>query len=127
MANPGSQIYKDEPLKIVGSTKFGQYPKISSESTFNMTISDGYFVPFPGFKRVVKINPTGVGRGIYSSNKLNKMFAVIDNGIYTFDTDLNYHLVGNTTTTVGDVFISENNNANGEVVFSDLWYASVSC
>ena len=117
MATPGSPKYTDQPLKIVGSTKFGQFPKISSEQTFNMTTSDGYFVPFPGFKRAAVVNPVGVGRGIYASNKLNKLFAVIDNNIYTFDDNLTSTLVGSTTTTVGDVFISENNN--GQVVFSD--------
>ncbi len=119
MANPGSPKYKDIPLGIVGSTKFGQYPFISAEQTFNMVITDGYYSNFAGFQLGKAINPNGRGRGIYSSQKLSKMFAVIDNGIYTFDASLNPTLVGNTTTTHGDVFISENNNANGQVIFSD--------
>ena len=119
MANPGAPKYKDIPLGIVGSTKFGQYPFISSEQTFNMVITDGYYSNFAGFKLVAAINPHGKGRAIYTSTKLGKMFAVIDNGIYTFDASLTFNLVGTTTTTFGDVFISENNNANGEVVFSD--------
>lgn len=117
MANPGSPKYTDMPINITGSNTFGRYPWMSSSQTFNMIVSDQTLVPFGGYKRVVKINPTGIGRGIYSSNKLNKMFAVIDDGIYTFNTSLSKVLVGNTATTSGDVFISENNA--GQVAFSD--------
>lgn len=119
MATPGAAKYKDVPLNIVGSTKFGQHPFMSSEETFNMLISDGYFTNFPGFKRVAKINPNGSGRGLYTSNKLNIMLGVIDNNVYTFDTNLSPTLVGNTTSAFGDVFISENNNVNGQIVFTD--------
>lgn len=117
----GGEKYTDVPLNLVGSTKFGRYPTMSSEQTFNMIVSDGWLVPFAGYKRVVEITTNGIGRGIYASNKLNKMFAVIDNGIYTFDSSLVKTLVGNTLTSVGDVFISENNNTTngGEVAFSD--------
>lgn len=121
MPGMGGQKYTDIPLNIAGSTKFGRYPWMSSEQTFNMIVSDQTFCPFAGYRRVVEVNATGVGRGIYASNKLNKMFAVIDNGIYTFDSALTKTLVGNTTTSSGDVFISENNNTTngGEVAFSD--------
>ena len=117
----GGQKYTDLPLSIIGSTKFGRYPFMSSEQTYNMIMSDNYSVPFAGFKRVVEVNTSGSGRGIYSSTRLGKMFGVIDNGIYTFDASLTPRLVGNTTTVQGDVFISENNNTSngGEVAFSD--------
>ena len=117
----GGQKYTDLPLSIIGSTKFGRYPFMSSEQTYNMIMSDNYSVPFAGFKRAAVINPSGFGRGIYSSVRLNKMFAVVDNGIYTFEANLTPRLVGNTTTVRGDVFISENNNTTngGEVAFSD--------
>jgi len=119
--NPGSPKYTDIPINIAGSTKFGRYPWMSSEETFNMIVSDGDLCPFAGFKRVSVVSPQGTGRGIYTSNKLNKMFAVIDNGIYVYNTGLTKSLVGNTATFIGDVFISENNNTTngGEVAFSD--------
>lgn len=117
MPGMGGQKYTDVPINIVGSNKFGRYPWQSSEQTFNMIASDGTLCPFGGYRRVVQVNDNGKGRGIYSSNKLNKMFAVIDNGIYVFDTALTKTLVGNTTTTTGDIFISENNG--GQVAFSD--------
>lgn len=121
MANPGSAKYTDIPLSIIGSTKFGRYPYMSSEQTFNMIMSDNYAVPFAGFKRVAVVNPTGSGRGIYASVKLNKMFAAIDNKIYSFDPSLGPNQVGSMSTINGDVFISENNNVThgGEVAFSD--------
>jgi hypothetical protein len=121
MANPGSQKYTDIPLEIAGSTKFGRYSKMSSEQTYNMIVSDGWLVPFAGFKNVSSISPNGVGRGIYTSTKLNRMFAVIDDGIYIIDASLTYQRLITMTTSVGDVFISENNNVDkgGEVAFSD--------
>lgn len=121
MANPGSPKYTDLPLQIAGSTKFGRYPKISIEESFNIIVSDGWIVPFAGFKNVATISAHGIGRGIYSSSKLNKMFAVINDGIYVFDSGLSYQRVFTMPTSVGDVFISENNNVTngGEVAFSD--------
>lgn len=121
MPGMGGAKYTDIPIKIVGSNRFGRYPWQSSEQTFNMIASDGTMCPFGGYRRVVKVNNNGIGRGIYSSNKLNKLFAVIDDGIYVFDSALTKTQVGTTTTTTGDVFISENNNVTngGEVAFSD--------
>lgn len=119
MPGMGGEKYEDRSLGIIGSTTFGQFPFISAQQTFNMVISDGFYSNFAGFKRIAKINPNGKGRGIYTSTKLGKMFAVIDNGIYTFDANIAPTLVGTTLTSFGDVFITENNNANGEVTFSD--------
>jgi hypothetical protein len=117
MANPGSQKYTDVPLKIAGSNHFGRYPKISSEETFNMIVSDGWLVPFAGYKNVVTISPNGEGRGIYSSARLGLLFAVIDNVLYKFGDSLTYTFCGNLTTSTGDVFITENNA--GQIVLTD--------
>jgi hypothetical protein len=117
MANPGAQKYTDYPLKIVGSTVFGRYKKISVEQTYNMMITDDALVNFAGWKMINSVNPQGVGRGIYSSSNLKKLFAVIDNTILMYDTNLTRTIIGKMGTFVGDVFISENNN--GEVAFSD--------
>lgn len=116
--NPGSQKYNDVPLDIIGSTKFGRYPKMSSEETFNMIMSDDWSVPFAGYKNVVPINKTGEGRGIYGSSKLNKLFAVIDNNLWVFDTGLSRSHGGTLSSFSGDVFMAENNA--GQIAISDL-------
>lgn len=117
MAKPGSAKYKDVKLEISGSTKFGRYPKISTEQTFNMILSDDWLTPFAGYKKQVTINPNGEGRGEYSSTKLNTLFVVIDNVAYKFDTVLTKTTIGNLQTFVGDVSITENNA--GQILFSD--------
>jgi hypothetical protein len=113
----GAARYKELPLKIVGSTKFGRTPTMSSEETYNMIISDGWLVPFGGYKNVKSISPTGVGRGIFTSTTLNRMFAVIDDKAYKIDTSLSFTLIGSLATFTSDVFIAENNA--GQVIFSD--------
>ncbi len=51
-----SQTFTQMPLDIVGSTKFGRYPKISVEQTWNMIISDGFLVPFAGYLKVAELS-----------------------------------------------------------------------
>lgn len=110
--------YKDVPLTIVGSTKFGRYPKMSSEQTYNMIISDGWLTPFAGYKNVVNINGSSEGRGIYSSSRAKRLIAVIDDKVYNFDSNLGYSTAsGQLTTSKGDVFLAENNN--GQIAISD--------
>src|SRR5277367_3000794 len=116
MAKPGAAKYKDVPLMVAGSTKFGAYPKINLEQTFNMILSDEWLIDFAGYKNVKEINTNGQGRGIYSSPKLKTMFAVIDNVAYKFDNVLSKTAIGTLQTAVGDVFIAENNV--GQILFS---------
>jgi len=113
----GSPEYKDLELKIVGSNLFGRFPQISPEETFNMIISDDALVPFAGYARVVQISDQGVGRAIFSSQILKKLFVVIDNDIYAFDRNFAQTYIGQMDSYEGDVFIDENNN--GQVIFSD--------
>lgn len=116
----GSPQYKDVPLKIVGSNVFGRYKKQSSERTYNMMISDGWLVPFPGFKNILTINSNGQGRGIFASTKQNCWYAVIDNFAYKVLPNFTYQVLGKLKTFSGDVFISENNAS--EILFSDSQY-----
>lgn len=95
------------PVEMAGSTKFGRYPKISLEETFNMMISDNFLVPYAGYKKRITTNGI-VGRRIYTSYRLGKMIAVIDNNVYVIDSNLSFSLVGQINTFVGDVFIDEN-------------------
>lgn len=111
------------PLKIAGGNKFGRYPKISAEKTYNMFISDGWLVPTPGHLKIVDIDPLAEGRGIFTSIRGNFMLTVIGSGvwitndeIYKFgrtipigDASENIGIkVGDIDTFSGDVFIDEN-------------------
>lgn len=109
MINQDSQPLEKLPLEIVGSTKFGQYPKISVEQTFNMYISDGWLVPYPGYKKINNLSAFE-GRAIYSSTKFNHMIQVSDNNVYIIDDNLAISKIGSLDTFAGDVFIADNNN-----------------
>lgn len=100
---------KSQPLDIVGSSKFGRYPKISVERTYNMIISDGWLVPFAGHKKINTLNLGQQGRGIYTSTKFQHMILVVDNGVYIVTNDLQILKVNTIDTYSGDVFIAENN------------------
>ena len=113
------------PLKIVGSNKFGRYPKISAEATFNMFESDGWMVPTPGHIKVGTLDPNGEGRGLFTSTRGNFMILVIDNVVYKVTQEIKkfgrtipvddpseqaWTQVGTIDTFDGDVFIDENLN-----------------
>lgn len=110
-------ISQTMPLDIVGSTEFGRYPKISSEQTFNMIISDNCLISFDGYKAVASITQGGVGREIYTSSRYNYMVAVVDNGVYTISTALSVSKIGTLDTSAGNVFISE--NLGGQIAITD--------
>ena len=115
------QDVQEVPLKIVGGTHFGRYPKISLEETWNFIVSDGFLVPYAGYKNVLNLTSNVAGRGIYSSYVGNFMLVVIGASVYTVKVNflgtLESTFIGNLQTTVGDVFISENNN--GEIALTD--------
>ena len=106
------------PLDIVGSSKFSRYPYISKEATYNMIISDGALINYPGYKKIKDIKPGGsVGRNLYISPKYQHQIAIIDNGVFSVSNDFAIALVGTIDTSTGAVFISEN-NAN-EIVITE--------
>ncbi len=124
MASPApnaSQQVQEIPLPIVGGTKFGRYSKISSEATWNFIISDDWLVPYAGYANVLELNPTNPGRGIYTSSTGNFMVAVIGSAVYKIVVDftgaLTETIIGQLYTSEGDVYISENNNA--EICITD--------
>lgn len=92
---------------IVGGNSFGRYKKISSEETYNMIVSDGALVNFPGYKLVKNLFGDN-GREIYTSVRYNKMIAVVSDNVFAISTDLSFTLVGSLNTFSGNVFISEN-------------------
>lgn len=113
-----SPAFTQIPLDIVGSTKFGRYPKISVEQTYNMIISDDFMVPYAGHLEVANIADQAEGRGIFTSVNFNHMIVVIANGVYIVSTNNSFTKVGTLVTYFGDVFIDENNT--NQVAICDL-------
>ncbi len=99
---------KQLPVSVVGGNGFGRYPIISREETFNMIVSDGFLVPFAGYKKVLAIAEKGQGRGLFNSVRFGNLVAVIDNGVYIIGTTLHAQRIGSLETFEGDVLISEN-------------------
>lgn len=117
-----SQQIQDVPLSMVGGCKFGRYPKISAEATWNMIVSDNALVPYAGYKSILQspvLAPTGVGRGIYSSTDGEFMIMVIGENVYIVDELFNATLINliPLLTSEGDVFITENNG--DQIIITD--------
>ena len=117
------------PLKLVGSSVYGRYPKISSERTYNMIISDNFMVPYPGYiKKLDAITDFGFaegsnakGRAIYRSNQLTDLFVVLADRIFLINNS--WGVTEITTTNVrlssitGTVYIAE--NTAKKIIFCD--------
>jgi len=112
-----SQNIQEVQLKVVGGNKFGRYPKISVEQTWNFIVSDNALVPYAGYKNVLNVGGTNVGRDIFSSIPGNLMLGVWGSQVFVISTALVATFVGSLTTTTGDVFIEENNNQ--EIAITD--------
>jgi len=113
---PYAQVQPQQvPLAIVGGTHFGRYNKISLEETWNFIVSDGFLVPYAGYKNVLTLATATDGRGLYSSFVGNLMIAVIGVAVYKIQALPNGTLVstivGTLATNSGDVYIAENNNS----------------
>lgn len=110
---------KQMPLNIVGSSTFGRYAKISKEKTYNMLISDGFLVNYPGYKLVLASLGV-IGRGLFDSAILDQMIAVVDNNVYVINAIFNEsndppynfsaELIGTVENNSHDVTIAENNS-----------------
>ncbi len=124
MPAPNSQVQVQEiPLLMVGGTKFGRYPKISDEQTWNFIVSDGFLVPYAGYKNVLTLSPNNSGRGLYASYRANIMIAIFGTFVYSIDKSLAATFIGNLSTSTGDVYIAENNG--GEIAITDGQYIYV--
>ena len=120
---PPAPVGSRVPLAVVGSNKFGRYPKISTEKTYNMYESDKWMVPTPGHLKILQVDPLAEGRGIFTSVRGNFMLVVIGDGVWIIRSEI-YKigrtipigditegiaiLIGNLDTFSGDVFIDEN-------------------
>ena len=117
--NRWAQIPQDltVPIDIVGSTKFGRYPKISTEQTINMFISDGALVNYAGHTLVANIASNGtIARAAYNSTLLNAIVAVIDDGLFIIDSSYNVIRQGTLNTSTGNVFIADNQASQVAIV-----------
>lgn len=99
-----------QPVNIVGSSKFGRYPKIDAEKTYNMLISDGWLINYAGYQRAVELLPQGEGRGGFVSLRGNFAIVVVNAFVYRLTFDLAPTLIGTLATSRGEVFIDENLN-----------------
>lgn len=117
------QQVQEVPIKLVGGSNFGRYPKISIEQTWNFLVSDDALVPYAGYAVALDVNPNSKGRGIYSSFNGELMVAVIGVNLYRIELNdvtgelINKGIKGILATSTGDVYISENNNR--EIAITD--------
>jgi hypothetical protein len=120
--------FKSVPLNIVGSSVFGRYPKISTEKTYNMFISDSFLINYAGYQIAIPQSQLGSeGRGAHTSTKLGRIVTVVDDKVYLinifFDQDNEMTLdssvvqIGTLLTNTGVVYIAENNKP--QVLISD--------
>lgn len=108
---------QDVPLKIVGGTHFGRYPKISIEKTYNMIVSDNALVDYAGYKNILQLSANGEGRGIYTSHRADIIIAVVGDSIFKVSQVFGVTFLTSMSTSQGDVFISENNG--GQIAITD--------
>lgn len=124
------QSFQEVPLTIVGGNKFGRYPKISDEQTWNMIVSDSALVDYAAYKNILPIVPSAKGRGIYASTRGNIMVVVWDNVVYKIKGNIGEALIateaGVIGTSSGDVFFAENNSSqiaitDGQKIYIYNW------
>lgn len=111
------QEIQEVPLKLIGGTHYGRYPKISLEETWNMIISDGALVDYAGYKNIQSIAPNLLGRSIHASTIANMMFAVIGNQFFTISPSFQVTFISTIGTGEGEVFMEENNGS--QIAFTD--------
>lgn len=106
---------KVQDIKVVGGSTFGRYKKISDRRTYNMFVSDGWLIDFPGYKKVLQIvseeDGAVEGRGLFRSIRGNFVVAIINTQVWIFDEFTGSTFVGNIQTSTGDVFMDENLSA----------------
>ena len=108
------------PVKIVGSSKFGRYPIISSERTYNMFVSDNWLINFAGYSNQLEVLLGNVqGRGLYTSTRGGFMIYVAGSNVYRINLNsgvISAFFIGAIGTSTGEVFIAENLNSQIVIV-----------
>lgn len=87
-----------------------------------MIISDGWLVPYAGYKVAAPISSSFKGRAIYTSERWGNMLAVVGDAVYGLQVsgdsgDLSAFFIGQIETFNGDIFIDE--NIVGEIAICD--------
>lgn len=97
------------PVNIVGSSVFGRYPKISTERTYNMFVSDEWLVNYAGFQARSILTTRGQGRALFHSTRGNFLLAVVASSVYRISLpNLAPTFLSNIDTLLGEVSIAEN-------------------
>jgi len=120
------QEVQELPLGLVGGNKFGRFPKISQEQTWNMLVADGFLVPYAGYVMATAVGSPSAGRGIYSSTVKPLIIAIFGQNVYRINPNLSLFspaAIGVLATGTSDVFMAENNN--GEILITDGLYVYV--
>lgn len=103
-------------LKVVGGNNFGKFKKISSEQTYNMYISDTALIPYAGYAKKINVVENSINKEIYKSIRGNILIYVAGLEVFKIDQNFNKTFIGNIINDIGNIFISENNNAEITIV-----------
>ena len=119
LAPKSEQGIYEIPLDVVGSNTYGRYNKISVAQTWNMIVSDDFLVDYAGYEFKLSLTNALIaqGRAVYSSNIKDIIIVVVNNGVFSINTALLLTRIGTLNTTIGEVYISENNA--GQIALSD--------
>jgi len=112
-----TEMSEQLPITVCGSSRFGVWPKINLEKTYNMYVSDEWLIGFPGYKKVALDGLPGEGRAIFRSVRGNFLIAVAGSGVYTINQSLTPTFIGTLDTSSGEVFIDE--NLSGQICLVD--------
>ena len=99
---------QQQPIRVVGSSTFGVYPKINLEQTWNMFVSDNWLISFAGWKRIFSTITGNEGRGAFLSIRGEFGIIVVDRNVYKVNDEMGAVLVGSIGSQTGEVFIDEN-------------------
>ena len=115
-------IWRD--VKIAGSSNPGRNNKISAEATYNMVVTDGALVNFPGYKYVSQINPDASqkSRGIYLSQLGGFMLVASGQGIFRIESDLTAQHLGDVKNNPEGIEFAENGNSQIAISDGDAYY-----
>src|SRR5690554_6371594 len=102
---------QEYPVQIVGSSKFGRYPFVNDDRTWNMFVSDETLVNFAGYEEAVEllVGEEGEGRGTFHSTRGRFSLVVINDKVFRVNEALRYSELNSThTTQIGEVILDEN-------------------